>query len=653
MGVPEVPTGMGGLPVLPGEDPYDLDRYGQTTDPNDWQLWWQFNRDRFLRFSGINTGGAYTGSDGFYLGTGAVNRETVGGRASDSLIDTVLSDALQKGIQKGCTNRFSQSALVAMSKVGGEHQRVYDFMTRWYLANGTPEMHPTAAFILGVMGGEQDIELLRNIALNTKAGCEAITPEGKPTTARVPMDIRSFAAYGLGMIGSRSPKQEVRQDIVKALVEIIENDASEANDARVAAMIAMGLVPLHVDQDVVACYCGTCVVPDPHTSLRPQVTYLMRYFTATKEFDPVLRSHTATTLARLVAARPEGMTNRMKEGIAEVLIRALRKSSRQPENVRESSVLALGLIGDADNDPVDEWIRWQIRKSIKSGGDMEKRFALISLAEVGGHRGQGEEPFSALPEIRSTLRGELTRGKKRVKPWAALAVGLLGFELGAKGQPLDEELDTALGNVIRAGKRVDDLGAFALAAGMRGSIALMPKLRPKVERTRDAAARGYVAMGLGMLQDKESIEVLKETFAEGQGEPVLQMRTGLALGLLGEGSVVDGLLESLTKAAAAYAELDDKATERVRLEAEGELVAAITALGYIGDKRALDELCRITVDEKDEFPPAAREAAVVGLGMMGDRSPRPWRLALTMGANYRARTATLTTGERTGVLDLE
>ena len=154
-GVPEVPTGIGGLPVLPGEDPYDLDRYGRTRTANDWQLWWQFNRDRFLRFSGINTGRAYTGSDGVYLGRGQVSRETIGGRASDALIDTVLSDALQKGIQKGCTNRFSQSALVAMSKVGGEHQRVYDFMTRWYLANGTPEMHPTAAFILGVMGGER------------------------------------------------------------------------------------------------------------------------------------------------------------------------------------------------------------------------------------------------------------------------------------------------------------------------------------------------------------------------------------------------------------------------------------------------------------------------------------------------------------------
>ena len=308
-----------------------------------------------------------------------------------------------------------------MSKVGGEHQRVYDFMTRWYLANGTPEMHPTAAFILGVMGGEQDIELPARHRPEHEGGLRGHHARGQADDGAGPHGHPLLRCLRPRHDRLALPKEEVRQEIVKALVEIIENDASEANDARVAAMIAMGSVPLQVDEDVVACYCGTCVVPDPHTSLRPQVTYLMRYFTATKEFDPVLRSHTATTLGRLVAARPEGMTNRMKEGVAEVLIRALRKSSRQPENVRESSVLALGLIGDADDDAVDEWIRWQIRKSIKSGGDMEKRFALISLAEIGGHRGQGDEPFGALGEIRLD-----PAGRARARQEAREALGRPG-----------------------------------------------------------------------------------------------------------------------------------------------------------------------------------------------------------------------------------
>ena len=74
-----------------------------------------------------------------------------------------------------------------MSKVGGQNQRkVYDFMTRWYLANGTDEMHPTAAFVLGLTGGASRVEMLREIALNTRKGCELISPEVEPTTARVP-----------------------------------------------------------------------------------------------------------------------------------------------------------------------------------------------------------------------------------------------------------------------------------------------------------------------------------------------------------------------------------------------------------------------------------------------------------------------------------
>ena len=76
------------------------------------------------------------------------------------------------------------------------------------------------------------------------------------------------------------------------------------------------------------------------------------------------------------------------------------------------------------------------------------------------------------------------------------------------------------------------------------------------------------------------------------------------------------------------------------------------ALGYIGDARGVDALCKIVLDEEDRYPMAAREAAVEALGYLGDRSARPWRVALTMGANYCARTKTLTSADGSGVLDL-
>lgn len=639
MGVPQPDPGigLGGLPVLPGQDPYDLDRYGKIDDPNDWQLWWAFNRDRFLQFSGINTGDVYSGSDGFYLGKGHEQAKSRTGRADDELIDGLLSDSLKAGMLKGGSYDFCKSSLIAAAKVGGKNASNFAFSTKWYLANGDDDMKAAAAFVTGLIGSDKDYKLLREIALNTEEGCKAITKEGERATPRVPMSVRAFACYGMGMIGSRTSKDSVKRDVVKTLIELLENDASEANDARVAAMIAIGLVPLPVDEDVVACYCGTCVVPDPHTSLRPQVTYLLRYFTASEEFDPILRAHTATTLGRLVAARPIGMTNRMKEGVAEVLVRALKKTSKQPENVRESAVLALGLIGDADNDNVDKWIRYMVRKSVSRGGDMEKRFALIALAEIGGHKGQGDEPFAALPEIRGAIGKVMKSGKRDEKPWAALAAGVLGFELRAKGQDLDPALDTIIANGIRAGRKVSDLGAFSVAAGLRGSVDAQAKLVKKLGATRDEGACGYAAMGLGLIGDRdEAVESLQELFAESTGKPLLQTRTGLALGLLGDVGVVDQILERLESA-----------------EEEAEIVAAVTALGYLGDRRAVEAVSKLVVDEEGKASDAVREAAMVALGFIGDRSPKPWRTALTLGANYRARTLSLTTGEGDGVLDLK
>lgn len=637
MGIPtDAGPGVGGLPVLPGQDPYDIDRYGTVSDPSDWQLWWNFNRDRFLQFSGIQTGESYTGSDGFYLGRGEAERSAIGGRAEDSVIDGPLADAVKAGLMKGGSVDFVKSGLVAMAKIGGEHKDHYAFTTNWMVANGTAPVQPAAAFLLGLSGGHKDVAKLREIALNTKKGSEYVSPKDGPVTARIPMSVRAHAAYGLGMIGSRSPDEAVRQDIVKTLIEVLEDSSAEANDARVAAMVALGLVPLAVDEDVVACYCGTCVVPDPHTSLRAQVTYLLRYFTAAKEFDPILRAHTATTLGRLVAARPNGMTERMKEGVAEVLVRSLDRSSKQPDNVRESAVLALGLIGDADEGNVDRWIRWAISRSIKSGGDMEKRFALISLAEIGSHKGQGDEPFGALPDIRSKLRNQLSSGNKRVRPWAALATGVLGFELRSKGVELDPKVDSALNNAIRSGKRLDDLGAYALAAGMRGMTDATDRMVGKLEKVRDEATAGYVAVGLGMIGERALIPTLQEQFEESEGKPLLQTRLGLALGLLGDSEVASELLMRLEDA-----------------EEEAEKVAVITALGYIGDKRGVDVLGEFVADAKSSFEDPIREAAIVALGYVGDRMPRPWRTKLTLGSNYRARTATLTTGEGEGVLDLK
>jgi len=330
----------------------------------------------------------------------------------------------------------------------------------------------------------------------------------------------------------------------------------------------------------------------------------------------------------------------MKEGVSEVLVRALEKSARQPRQVRESATLALGLIGDADNDNTDKWIRWALRRSMKSGGEMERRFAMISLAEVGGHAGQGDEPYAGIGDVRNTLTRGLASGKKKEKAWAAIALGVLGHELRAKGIEPDSGVDTAILSSMRSAKRVADLGAYSIAMGLRGTSDAAPRLLKKLDQVRDEDARGYVAMSLGMVGAREAIESLQETLVDAEEQPLLQTRTGLALGMLGDESVAESLLEVLN------ASLDDE-------DGDARQIAAVSALGYIGDKRGVEILCEIVTDKEDKYSVAVRETAVVALGLCGDRTSRPWRTMLTMGSNYLANTKTLTSGAGTGVLDLK
>ena len=79
--------------------------------------------------------------------------------------------------------------------------------------------------------------------------------------------------------------------------------------------------------------------------------------------------------------------------------------------------------------------------------------------------------------------------------------------------------------------------------------------------------------------------------------------------------------------------------------------AAVAALGFIGDKRAVDRLCEILV-QKDKHSETMRETAMVAVGFLADRTSHPWRTVFTLGSNYRAEVPSYTSGEGTGILNL-
>ncbi|MDE0915633.1 MAG: HEAT repeat domain-containing protein, partial [Planctomycetota bacterium] len=597
-------------------------------DPGAWQLWWSFNKDPYLRYGRINTGKSNTLGGDFYLGKGERIR-TIGGRASLATIQGKVVPGILAAMKDGGSNEFMRGALLALAKIGAEKSTSnLEFTLNWFLDgdNGNQLMNFTAPVALGILANKDSYEALAGLARDDEMG-------RKVYGRKVNDPMRAFATYGLGLIGSHTTDTNMRRRIVRDLIACLEDESSDNSDLKVAAMTAMGLVPLEVVEDDMVCFCGTCKVADPDTSLGSQVTYLLRYFTSDGEYDATVRAHTATTLGRLIEAQPEGMSARLKEVVTQFLVDSLGKYARQPDDVRRSAVLALGLIGDADRDKADVWIRNALTRSARRGDPIEKRFALISLARSGARKGTGEDPFSGTASTRKELLTALSKGKKEIRPWAALATGILGYHLRDEGGQMDPGVDHALRIALGRTKKPDEVGALALAVGLRGDSEAAENLVSQLEKAKTEDARSYASLGLGLAGDSSAVEPLQAALGGASEEPLLASRSGLALGLLGDTEVVQALLDTL-------GDTDDEATRK----------AIVQALGYIGDERSIDSLVTIMSDTNEDKE--VRTQAVVALGYAADRAALNWRSKIASGVNYLAQSDMLTSSDGSGILDI-
>ncbi|MEM7518995.1 MAG: HEAT repeat domain-containing protein, partial [Planctomycetota bacterium] len=79
-------------------------------------------------------------------------------------------------------------------------------------------------------------------------------------------------------------------------------------------------------------------------------------------------------------------------------------------------------------------------------------------------------------------------------------------------------------------------------------------------------------------------------------------------------------------------------------------IAVTAALGQVGDRRAVDPLCRALndLDRADH----ARAYAAMALGQVADRNRRPWQASLSRGFNHLALASALSNGDGTGLLEM-
>jgi HEAT repeat protein len=602
-------------------------------DLTDWSFWWEFNKDPYLGLkSKVHAASSTTGIEGFYLGLGDRGSVKDVYRPSDKEIRDDVVPALLAALERETHNDIVTGCLVALAKIGdvpGETgvSRFEPVIAR-FLADKNQEIRETAAVALGILANPSSIDTLEALLSDG--------PRGRQLVAQPEVDYRtrSFAAYGLGLIGRVAPREEDRQRIVALLRTSIESDSTRTRDLRVACVISMGLVPLatiHARTEPVE---GELLPPE--ASRLAQLEYLLALL-RDDEQSHLVRAHCPTALARLQAGLPDDERARYRAVLAEEFLARVPPRAKQQVEIVQSSVLALGLIGTNDAaDPLD--LRIRVALGEVTGDVSARNFALIALAQIGARTAAGSrDPENGVAAVSEALLAQLTEGKGLRKAWAGLACGVFGHELIARrahGETIATLQRAVRTSFAEDGKDPARTGAFAIASGILGDVEAKPALLQRLGAERDDTARGYVAVGLGLMNAREALEPLNRIVADSKYRPEVLKQASIALGLMGDKEVVPKLVDML-------AEARGLATQ----------AALSKALGFIGDRRALAPLTRLLADP--DLAPGARGFAAAALGIVADKALLPWNSAIALDLNYRASTPTLTNpSSGAGILDI-
>ncbi len=598
-----------------------------------WQFWWGFNKDPYLNLkSHIHSGSTLTGSDDFWLGQGQQTQSKDSLRPSEETIRNKIVPALLTALEKENNNDIVTGAMVALAKIGDEPSE--DGTSKFqkaiapFLRDANQEIAETAAVALGILGNPASVEDLKHLLMDTPS--ERMRLVG--SEAGVNYRTRAFAAYGLGQIGYYTEDPAVRQDIVNALWEICESPRMSTRDVKVAAIIAMGLVPLDVAVEE---------APAPEdekkegstapTNRKEQIEYLVEFFQDEKDKNKhfLVRAHAPRAIANLLDGAPE-----MKSQVVAALEPYVSKRGNVGvRELRQSASLAFGQLGDLDDDKDDEMIRMALQDAAGNADQQVKNFSVIALGQIGGRPGTGDNPLAGEDDVRKYLLTQLAKGKTQVKPWAGLAIGVMERGLLDNKQQQSASALAALRSSLQGTKTKIEVGAYAIAAGIAGDIEAEKILLEKLDTMADDEVRGNIAIGLGLMNSVASMEPIQQVVEKSKYRGELLKQAAIALGLLGDKEVVTSLVGQLEEAKTLSTQ-----------------AAIASALGFIGDARSVDPLVKMLQEESRTG--AARGFAAVALGIVADKEQLPWNAKFSVNINYRANTTTLTGGGGTGLLDI-
>jgi HEAT repeat protein len=530
------------------------------------------------------------------------SRDVVRGKVVPALVHLLESER---------ANDTTTGALMALARIGEpadlpQEASVVPRMIR-ALSDANQEIAETSALALGILRSETALPSLVDLLAGGGAARNLVK------TKEVSQRTRAFAAYGLGLAAHEAKLNRTRQWIARSLLDVL-GDPRAGSDVEVAAVIGLSLDLLDVEpvESTTA----------PWISRQTLLRFFLRLAVDAKA-DRLIRAHALTAIARL----SEGAPAVIRGEALEVVLEALSKDGKAETEVALSALQALGALAGPGSAAEDRKARLALYRAVDAPDPQARAFSLISLAQIGGRDDDDGG------ECRAALSNEVTHGRSTSRAWAAVALGLLERSRMDRGQKPGETTRQILREWFNAARGRNEVGAGAIALGLCRDPRAEAMLRSRLADSNEDTGQGYVALALGMIGSRDSVPALRDVVKASRYHPQVLEQAAEALALLGD---------------------KETAADLAGLLAEARGLAAQTsyagALGFVGDARAVDPL--LVLVARKELPASARGLAAAALGGVAEESFLPWRTPISFGLNYRAVTASLYSGDGTGLLEI-
>lgn len=590
-------------PASPGSDLVDLTH---------WSHWWNRNGARWmqLRHHVHARGDTTPGGTSWYLGRGEGFLDASLAPTVEQL-ELVARPILNQALFENDDDLLT-ATLMALAKIGPGHspdpkqEELWRTKIESFLRHPNQEVSETAALATGLYGAEESWPRLVDLVTDGE-------DVRRWLRGSVPERTRAFALHGAGLHARGDSSRRSR--VVDLALSVLEEPRGASDDLHVAAVTVLGLCRLE----------GEDRADDEDLALERLMA--LSFPERSPAGGARIRAHAILAAARLVEIGDIATRN----AVVDALVPCLAERADAEDMVVEAAILALGRLVRPTELPREAAAREALRDRVQRGSVLSKRFALMALARVAGRvGGHGAEETRA--EIEAFFLRTLLRGEKGLRPWAALAAGVVGAEI----LPRDLEPSTALTRTLRKElarcRRPQDLGAYAIALALRRDVESVDALLKQLDRTSEPSARGHLVIALGLMGERRAIEAVRETLESATYRPELLWNASIGLALLGEKGVVGTLT--------------------ARLGTAGSLAtraALASALGICGDRGAVEPLAAVVADREQST--GARAFACAALGLVCDRRMLPWNFPVSEGTHYLAVPPTLA-GDLRGLLDI-